>query len=265
MDYRRFPPVALPVPTLKDVASSLGLRFAFRYLGHQFDLEQEVQLLTEQVTDTDVFFFYDASIDLYGHHRGASARALSVEISRVASFLSKATAVVEEHEDAEVLLFSDHGMTNVSTTFDLLARLKGVTLGTDYLVFIDSTFARFWYLSPSARERIHERLLVAPAAFLSEEEKHKYGIDFADTRYGEDILVADEGVVFHPSYISPSFFRTKGYPEKGTHGYRPEALTASGICFYRGTVIDQELADPVPATRVFDYASAIMRALAGVG
>jgi hypothetical protein len=265
MDYRKFPPVALPVPTLKDVASGLGLRFNFRYLGHQFDLEQELRLLKEQVRDSDVFFYYDASIDLYGHHRGASVESVSSEISRVAAFLTQATAIVEEHEDAEVLLFSDHGMTDVSSTYDLLRALKGLTIGTDYLTFIDSTFARFWYSAPGVKVAVHEKLAAAPASFLTREEQSRYGIDFPDTRYGEDILVADEGVVFHPSYIAPSFFRTKGYPEKGTHGYRPEAPTTVGICFYRGTVIDQELADPVPATRVFGYASAIMNALAGGG
>lgn len=263
MDYRQFPPVALPVPTMKDVASDLGLRFSFRYLGHQFDQQEEIQRMKEQMSEVDVFFFYDASIDLYGHHRGASVKALSSEISRVASFLTEATGIVEQSDTAEVLLFSDHGMTDVASTYDLLAALQGLTIGTDYLAFIDSTFTRFWYLKPGAKEAVHAKLTGAPASFLSREEQARYGIDFPDTRYGEDILAADEGVVFHPSYISPSFFRTKEYPEKGTHGYRPEAPTASGICFYRGTVIDQELSDPVPASQVFDYASVIMKAVAG--
>ena len=262
MDYRRFPPVLLPVPTLVDIARDLGLTFDFRSLGHSYDPAVELRRVEEKVDDVDVFFFYDASLDHYGHHRGASAHFLRAEIDRLADFIQSATQLVGRGGQSEVLLFSDHGMTNVSTGFDLLARLKGIVLGTAYLVFTDSTFARFWYLRPSARERIHERLLAAPAAFLSEEEKHKYGIDFADTRYGEDILVADEGVVFHPSYISPPLLRTKSYPDVATHGYRPEALTASGICFYSGRVLSGRFPEVVPATDVFDYASTIMRAMA---
>jgi predicted AlkP superfamily pyrophosphatase or phosphodiesterase len=261
MDYRRFPPVRLPVPTLVDVANGLGLSFDFHFLGHAYDPEAELRRLEEKVNDVDVFFLYDSSVDHYGHHRGASAHILSAEIDRLAGFIRSVTQSIEQRGEAEVLLFSDHGMTNISAGFDLLASLKDVSVGTDYLVFIDSTFARFWYLHPTARERIHEHLISAPASFLSEDEKRKYGIDFADTRYGEDILVADEGVVFHPSYISPPLIRTKSYPDVATHGYRPEASTASGICFYRGTALSERFPDPVPATDVFVYASAIMRAI----
>ena len=192
MDYRRFPPVQLPVPTLVDVARDLRLKFDFRYLGHEYDPEAELLRLKQNIDDVDVFFFYDAALDHHGHHTGASAPLLKKEIDRLAGFLEDATQLIERSHQAEVILFSDHGMTNVTSTFDLIECLDGLALGTDYLVFIDSTFARFWYLRSSARERIHEMLSDAPAAFLSDEEKHKYGINFDNDRYGEDIFVADE-------------------------------------------------------------------------
>jgi hypothetical protein len=261
MDYRRFPPVSLPVPTLIDVAQDLGLLFDFRYLGHAYDADTELSRLEKNYHDADVFFFYDASIDHYGHHRGASAHLLRPELDRLSGFVQRATRLLESDAEVEILLFSDHGMTNVSTAFDLVANLRGLLLGRDYLMFIDSTFARFWYLRSGVRERIHQRLTSAPASFLTEEEKHRYGIDFSDTRYGEDILVAEEGVVFHPSYISPPLFRTKSYPDVATHGYRPEASTASGICFYRGNTLSDGFPEVVPATNIFDYASTIMRTI----
>ena len=75
-------------------------------------------------------------------------------------------------------------------------------------MFVDSTVARFWYAGASVRDAIRSRLADAPGSFLTREDEERYGIAFDDDRYGADILVADEAVVFHPSYISPTFFRT---------------------------------------------------------
>jgi len=64
--------------------------------------------------------------------------------------------------------------------------------------------------------------------------------------------------VFHPSYISPSFFRTKYYPDKATHGYRPEAPSAYGIFCYRGERLRETLPDTVPAAQVFGLATSLL-------
>jgi len=64
-------------------------------------------------------------------------------------------------------LFSDHGMTNVEETFDIFAALGDLRVGDDYLVFVDSTFARFWYPNDEVRALVHERLAGAPANFLT--------------------------------------------------------------------------------------------------
>jgi hypothetical protein len=258
MDYRRFPPVALPVPTLEQVATDLGLRFGFRYLADGYDLEAELSWLEKALEDVDVLFLYDPSVDGRGHHVGASAAALRPELERIARFIERATGLMDEHGGAEVMLFSDHGMTNVERTFDIFAALGDLEVGRDYLVWVDSTFARFWYPTEEVRGVVHERLASAPAAFLSSEEMRGYGIDFDDDRYGQEVLAAEEGVVFHPSYISPTFFRTRGYPDKATHGYRPEAPSAYGIFCYRGNRLEGPLPRPVRATDVFGLATSVM-------
>jgi hypothetical protein len=125
-------------------------------------------------------------------------------------------------------------------------------------VFVDSTFARFWYASDRIRTDIRDALHGAPGSFLTRAEEERYGIAFDDDRYGTDILVADEAVVFHPSYISPTFFRTKEYPDRATHGYRPEAPSAYGIYLRHGPGADPARTEPMPATGIFAEATAIM-------
>jgi hypothetical protein len=258
MDYKRFPPVQLPVPTLADLCRERGLRFGFRYLDHGYDDKAELARFERDLPSKDVLFLYDPSIDGHGHHAGADVNVLKPDMDRVERFLRRATELATQHDDeVHVLLFSDHGMTNVDRTYDIFAALKPFKLGTDYLVFVDSTFARFWYHRPGIREEIHRALAGAPASFLTEAERRSYGIDFADDRYGQEVFVADEGVVLHPSYISPSGFRTRLYPDRATHGYRPEAPTASGICFRRGAGADPSRTGPVHATDVFSIVDEI--------
>jgi len=263
MDYRKFPPVDLPVPDLGSAAGERGLRFFFRYLDHGYDLGAQVRELDALLAAYDVLFYYDPSVDGHGHHVGADVRRLQPDLDRVAGFCS---AVRDRTgDDAHLLLFSDHGMTDVKRSYDLFARLRPWRLGQDYLVFVDSTFARFWYSGAGVRDAIRARLSGAPGAFLTREDEERYGIAFDDDRYGEDILVADEAVVFHPSYISPTFFRTKQYPDRATHGYRPECPSAYGIFLRRGVGADPASSDPMPATGVFGVATSIMDSLVGEG
>jgi hypothetical protein len=258
MDYRKFPPVDLPVPSLDAAASERGLRFSFKYLRHGYDVNAELRHLDELLPDTDVFFFYDPSIDGHGHHVGADVTKLHPDMSRVETFCRSAWQRIENDDEAHLLLFSDHGMTDVAQTYDLFARLSRWQIGRDYLVFVDSTFARFWYSDEAVRAGIQEALRDAPARFLTRADEQRYGIAFDDDRYGEEVLVADEAVVFHPSYISPTFFRTKEYPDKATHGYLPECPSAYGIFFRRGAGANTLERADMPATGVYGVATSIM-------
>jgi len=258
MDYRRFPPVDLPVPNMGDAALARGLTFFFRYLDHGYDLATQMRDLDRVFDRYDVAFYYDPSVDGHGHRHGANVAKLRPDLDRVAAFCDAAWRRLDGHPDAHMLLFSDHGMTDIARSFDLFATLKPWRLGRDYLVFVDSTFARFWYANDRIRADIRDALRGAPGSFLTRAEEERYGIAFDDDRYGTDILVADEAVVFHPSYISPTFFRTKEYPDRATHGYRPEAPSAYGIYFRHGPGADPSRTRPMPATGIYDIATGIM-------
>lgn len=258
--YDEFPPIDLPVPTLADVFRERGLRYEFRYIKDGLDSIGELQRLRERLNDVDVLFYYDPTLDGDGHTAGASVTALSKPIAEIDKFIRSAWDLVESFGDQpEVMLFSDHGMTNVDDTFDLFARLSDFKLGRHYVVFMDSTFARFWFPSDAMRAQVLAALEGVPGKFLTDADMKKYGVDFADrTVYGEEILVADEGVVFHPSYFAPELLGQQGYPDRAMHGYLPGLASTDGVFFYRGDHLDAELPTPFPVTSIFGAVVALL-------
>ena len=258
IDYRKFPPIGLEVPTLADLFAELGLRTEVTFL-ERGPSSTELAQLQELSPERDVFVYFDASIDTRGHHSGPGATSIRPQIESIGSFLSNAWNALGGTElERELILYSDHGMTEVRQSFDVLDALQSFRVGADYLVFLDSTMARFWFPDSNLRTRILDALRAAPGRFLTDEDRVWAGINFEDDRYGQEILVADEGTVFHPSYISPSFFRTS-FPDKGTHGYWPTAASTYGVFAYRGSQLSvDDIPDPVPAIGVFPLVAKIL-------
>jgi predicted AlkP superfamily pyrophosphatase or phosphodiesterase len=255
IDYSAFPPIKLAHPTLADEFAARGLRTDFRFFKRGMDPDQELARAKTLIEDVDVFFYYDAVLDAKAHHVGAAPHELRPEFQNLETFISGLWEELQSHGDTEALLFSDHGMTDVETTADVLAALRNYKHGRDYVAFVDSSFARFWYPRPELREEIRAALADLPAGFMTDADLERYGIRFADDRYGQDVLAADEGVVFHPNYFAPPFLRTRNYPDRGTHGYRPEFPSSDGVVMYRGNRWrETDIPDPVPVTDVFNLA-----------
>ena len=260
--YDEFPAIALPVPTLADVFEKHGLRYEFRYIKGGLSSEEELAHLRERIDEIDVLFYYDPALDGGGHVKGASPEALGAPIAEIERFLPAAWELLSGRGEApEMILFSDHGMTDVREMFDLFARLESFRLGRDYVVFMDSTFARFWFPDDERRKAVLGALEGVPGRLLTAEDRRRYGVDFPDpAKYGQEVLVADEGIIFHPNYFAPRFLGRRGYPDKATHGYLPEAPSTEGVFFYRGSRWDLEPPDPFPVTSIFDAVVSVIEA-----
>jgi predicted AlkP superfamily pyrophosphatase or phosphodiesterase len=261
LKYDAFPPIGLGVPTLADLFVQRGLRVQFRYVKADADKKRESEWLNHQLANADVFFFYDPTLDSWGHRLGASADALGGRIDALAQFIETAWLDARElDDDVELLLFSDHGMTTVTSTFDLFERLGSFELGTDYLVFMDSTMARFWFPDRSRRQKVLASLTEVPGRLLDSEQKHELGIDFTDNRYGDDVLVADEGVVFHPNYFAGPFLHfARKYPERAMHGYMPDAPSSRAVFMRRTTDQRRTHPEPVSVRDIFHVVEALTR------
>tara|TARA_B100000925_G_scaffold291919_1_gene282484 strand:+ start:6668 stop:7822 length:1155 start_codon:yes stop_codon:yes gene_type:complete len=176
--------------------------------------------------ENEFIFAYFAGLDGVQHmHTKDSSEALD-KVAYYKENLDKVFDLLEQnHEDYRVGIFSDHGMTTLSKVVDIQKALKETSLdeGKDYLSFLDSTMARFWYYSDNAQEVIRKKLSELPyGKILSNDELKKMGILFEDQRYGEDIFLVDPGV-----QIAPSDMGKDALP--GMHGYTPDDKDSDAI------------------------------------
>ncbi|NCQ34072.1 hypothetical protein GW813_03115 [bacterium] len=173
-------------------------------------------------------FLYFADMDAVLHKYGPNDPAPEVmeTLGRLERGIEDLVAAVEEAGNrASLHVFSDHGMTEVTATYDILADLARLPLreGRDYRGFYDSTMARFKLFNEAARRAIGGLLAnSAHGRIVPDAELERLGVLFADHRYGDLVFITHGGTVLNPSYMSDR-------APKGMHGYHPDDPGATGV------------------------------------
>lgn len=166
-----------------------------------------------------VLFLYSAELDATMHAhgpRGAATTACLTSLERRMRDLL--VAARRRYREVRAFAFGDHGMAEVSATHDLWSRLGrlGLSAPRDYLFFLDSTMARFWFANDAARRAVLGLLAELPYGRLLEEpELRAERAWFPDADYGEAIFLLREGEILLPSFMSAQ-------PVQGMHGYHPD-------------------------------------------
>ncbi len=218
-----FRPGAFDCPSLIDLCAERGL---------------PAQFLTYPMPEEDVFarcvaglaqgqmrlyFLYLSGIDALGHAHGPAGAPLFERLRWYDARLRELLAAAGD--EADLFLFSDHGMVTTTQTSDLKRRIEALPprYGRDYVAFYDSTMARFTYLTPASRPMIEGLLRREPAGrILSDAEKARYGVAFAGQRYGETFFLLPPGTVLHPSHTARRVLRAM-------HGYDPDEAINDGV------------------------------------
>jgi predicted AlkP superfamily pyrophosphatase or phosphodiesterase len=152
-------------------------------------------------------------------------------------------------DGASAVVFGDHGMVEVEFEIDLRATLAKlpVTLGKDFLYFLDSTQARLWFFDDRAREVILEALAGIEAGHVvTDAERRTLGIEFQDPRYGDEIFVLDG-----PGILHPSFFSKGSQGPRGMHGYLPAIRDNTTQVLAVGPGIRQGDLGTIPMTQIY--------------
>lgn len=164
-------------------------------------------------------FLYTAAMDSLLHRVTKKGSEIDLKLewysSRIRKVLEKARA---KYKDVTLHVMSDHGMTTLTEVVDVKKKIEslGFKFGKDYVATYDSTLARFYYFNDNARKTIREVIKEVPySQNLSFSEKKRFGIDFEDNMYGEDIVLMDPGV-----QIAPCDMGLKALP--GMHGFSPD-------------------------------------------
>jgi hypothetical protein len=213
-----FAPGGLPVDTLWDTLARGGV--AWRGWNWRTPEADNLAALERALADGthDVLALYTADLDALLHREGSRGAGVRERLTRYTALLARLEeAAARRGEALWLYLMSDHGMVDVTRTVDPFAALAPLAARAprDYRVFLDSTFARFWWREPAAREPVRAALAaLGGGRWLDDAELARERVRFADHAYGDDLFLCDPGVLLVPSFMGRA-------PVAAMHGYDP--------------------------------------------
>jgi len=216
----------LPVDSLWDALERRGV--AWRGWNWRTpEAEARAQALDELAGGrSDFLFLYSAVLDARLHHEGSRGASVQASIAEWSAWFDAAAAAARRAgREPWLYLCSDHGMVDVRTTVDVMARVAGLPFrrGRDYLAFYDSSMARFWWRDPAARDGVRRALAAEPhGQWLSREQMAREGVALADSRFGDDVFLLKPGALLLPSFMGRE-------PVAAMHGYDPAHPDMAGI------------------------------------
>ena len=208
-----------PVPNLADKLISNNIQYHIS--NWRLSESENISILqnTLEKEEIEFAFLYTAAMDSLLHMETKDGAKIKPKLDWYENKITHLIQTIEKHyEDYEFYILSDHGMTTLTQAIDVKKEIEhlGLLYGKHYVAVYDSTMARFWFLHKKARTIITKKLSQIPFSHVvTNAEKVKYGIDFEDDMYGEEILLMDPGY-----QIAPSDMGVNALP--GMHGFAPE-------------------------------------------
>lgn len=207
-----------------------------------------LKALTE---DYRFILFRLGSLDKLGHRYGPESPEMTKKLGKINSTVRE---VVETGQrlDSQLhfVIFSDHGMVPVKEHVDITSLLERlpVKMVEDYIMFLNSTVASFWFSNEKAKQIITEALgKVKTGVVLDETKLKELEIEKIGAEYGELLFTLKEGNVFFPD-----FYRRRK-PPKGMHGYAfptydkpPFIIYTPGTSYKTGQNVNTRFIDVMP-------------------
>ncbi|HEV8361525.1 MAG TPA: alkaline phosphatase family protein [Candidatus Thermoplasmatota archaeon] len=191
-------------------------------------------------------------LDQQGHLHGPDSDAIQ---RRCLPALDRAIAEVHGaltagSDEWDLFVCADHGMARVERRVDVLRALRKLPAkpARDYVVFVNSTLAVFWYLTEHGRTTIEAALPgIAGARVVERDERRERRMPL-EQRWGDRVLAAEPGTLFWPDYfhVQDSVIRgMHGYLDKASEGHGM-AVLASSRGTLRGAFAPRPLVDVFP-------------------
>ena len=217
-----FRPGGLARETVFDWMHAEGIRYQLwdYRTGEGENMRAAVAALSQPY---DVLFVYTAELDSLMHRVGIFHASVGERLAAYTAFLDGVKNAARANDvELEIVLLSDHGMTDVTDTVDVWQTLAkhGWKVGRDYLAFFDSTMARTW-----GGEGVADAVTLAlegKGRRLDAPQLRAFGCYFPDGSYGDDIFLADPGVLIVPSFMGARRIAAM-------HGYHPEDRFSRGV------------------------------------
>jgi len=186
------------------------------------------QVRRHTVDEREVLFLQYGSLDRFGHAHGPDSTEVRQRLRKIDDSIAEVYDLLADRMEF-VAIFGDHSMVEVQESVDLwkhLMKLRAKPV-RDYLVFLNSPLARFWFKGDEVRREVMECLLHLEryGKVVSAHELTEWNIPI-DRRYGEVIFWLRRG--FH---LCPDFYHTSTL--KGLHHYVDDLMETPMIVFHR--------------------------------
>jgi hypothetical protein len=168
-----------------------------------------------------------ATLDELGHIFGPDNRILEDTAKRIDEVLFNIWGIlIKSYEKVTMIAHGDHGMVKVNKHVNLWAKLNQLQakMEKDFIVFLNSSMAQFWFFNESSKVEISELLgSLECGRILTERDYEKYKMRFKDNKYGDLFWLADPGTLIYPNFFGWYI------PVRGMHGYVPECEDNMGL------------------------------------
>jgi len=189
------------------------------------DLPDSSKVVKTHIPKREVIFlnYFIGDIDHLSHRYGQNSPVVIQRLKMIDRILEeKYREFGRIHGDFYFMVFSDHGHAEVKNTINLkeVFKKKGRRL-QDYIHYIDSNYARFWFRNSREEKEVRDALseLEDKGFILTEEHLEKYHIKMPDNRYGNLIFYLDKPNIFFGKEISALGRKLKA--PVSMHGYLP--------------------------------------------
>ena len=185
-------------------------KIVFKYENDDERLERLMRRKDKEVYYTQLMCI-DKTIHKFGKKSKEAREALS-KIDRIIERYVK--RFLENNSDAKVIIWSDHGFSDVKRYINLE---KILPERRDYLCFIAGTTASFWFKNESAKKEVLKVLTkIEEGKILNKRAAGRYEIPF-HKKYGEAIFYVGKGNYFFPNFYQreekEKFLAMHGYPD----------------------------------------------------
>ncbi len=160
------------------------------------------KLLNEKKPDFLFVHFMDLEI---AHKHGTLSNELKEKLTEIDNAVKELSNL-----DNDLIIFSDHSMDEVREKFNLLEKIDALNLkfGKDFVYFLGSTIARFWFKSEEAKKSVE--------GLLRSLEEGRI-INFKEYNLPKTcdlIFLANFGTFFYPNLFNSDY--------KAMHGWDPK-------------------------------------------
>ena len=197
----------------------------------------------------DFIYLHFSELDWIGHEFGPHSDEQRLVLKKIDGAIRQVYYKLNQtFDEVDGIIFGDHGQVEVTANVDIEKKLKETELevGKDYVYFLDSTQARFWFFNNEARTAIVKLLTAMPEGrILSRDDLEKLHFTFNHNRFGDLLFIVNDGNGIFPNYFQRSA------PCKGLHGYLPEVKGNWAKLIITGMGMQRKLDEPLLLIDIF--------------